>query len=258
MEKYTEVLDVMRKTREITLPSWGNVEVLNQKNTSAASAVTEIDEKVEKYLATEFLKIMPEVSYVGEEFGGDRTAKKFWLVDPVDATGCYIHGLPYCTTMVSLIEDNRVVFGAIYDFINDIMYHAILGHGAFANNATIQVSEREAGQAYLCYETKTEKPENIKKYVTVSDHYPLLIHVSAGYEYILVATGKLDGRIAHDPYGTDYDFAPGTLLVSEAGGVVTNIGSNSYSYSTPSHIAANKSVHSALTEGEKALFPIGK
>jgi myo-inositol-1(or 4)-monophosphatase len=258
MKKYPEILEVIRNTRNITLPSWGNVAVLNQKNESAASVVTAIDEQVERHLATAFAEIMPEVAYVGEEFGGDRTAKRFWLVDPIDGTGHYVHGLPYCTTMVALIEQGKVTFAAIYDFVNDVMYHAEKGQGAFANDIPIHVSNREINQAYVCYETKLEKPENVQKYLSCEKLCTPLNHVSAGYEYVLVATGKIEGRIGFDPYGVDYDFAPGSLLVTEAGGVVTNIGSREYDFTNPNNIAANPKVHAELTEGENAPFPILK
>jgi myo-inositol-1(or 4)-monophosphatase len=256
MKKYTEILEVIRDTRSITLPNWGNVEVLNQKNESAASVVTAIDEQVEKHLASAFAELMPEVSYVGEEFGGDRTAERFWLVDPVDGTGHYVHGLPYCTTMVAMIEHGKVVFCAIYDFVNDVMYHAEKGQGAFANETRLQVSSRSLAQAYVCYETKLEKPENLEKYLAFRKRCTALSHVCAGYEHVLVATGKIEGRIGFDPYGKDYDFAPGALLITEAGGVVTNIGSHTYDFTQPSYIAANPNVHAELTSGENALFPV--
>jgi len=256
MKNYTEILNIIRNTRSITLPTWGNIEVQNQKNESAGSVVTAIDEQVEQHLATAFAEVMPDVQYVGEEFGGDRTAERFWLVDPIDGTGHYVHGLPYCTTMVALIEHGEVTFGAIYDFVNDVMYHAVKGHGAFANDVPIHVSSRELHQAYVCYETKLEKPDNLEKYLAFRKKCTALSHVCAGYEHVLVATGKIEGRIGFDPYGTDYDFAPGSLLISEAGGVVTNIGSSNYDFKNPNYIAANPNVHRALTEGIDALFPL--
>ena len=256
MKNYNEILEIIRSTREMTLPSWGNVTVQNQKNGSAASVVTKIDTQVETYLAEAFAKVLPDVKCVGEEFGGDRTAKQYWLIDPIDGTGHYVHGIPYCTTMVALIEDNQVVFGAIYDFVSDVMYHALKGEGSFANHTPIRVSNRPVHQAYICYETKLEKPENLEKYLAVRKQCATLNHVCAGYEHILVATGKTEGRIGFDPYGTDYDFAPGSLLIQEAGGIVTNVGSDNYDFRHPNYIAANPAVHAALTTGANVLFPV--
>lgn len=256
MKEYKDILDIIRATRSITLPTWGNAWVISQKNESPASVVTEIDEQLERHFATEFAKVMPEVAYVGEEFGGDRTAERFWLVDPIDGTGHYVHGLPYCTTMVALVENGSVSLGVIYDFVHDVLYHAVRGGGAYANGEPIHVSKREITEAYVCYETKLEKPDNLEKYLACRQLCIPLNHVCAGYEHILVATGKVEGRIGYDPYGTDYDFAPGLLLITEAGGVVTNIGSKTYDYTNPNYIAANPAVHQYLTTGDEAVFPV--
>ena len=258
MEKYSKILEIVRSTKDITMPGWGNSEVLNQKDESAVSVVTEIDQKVEKYLSTEFKKVFPEIQYVGEEFGGDRDSEKFWLVDPIDGTGHYVRGLPYCTTMVALVENGEVSLGIIYDFVNDIVYHAVKGGGAFADSEPISVSDREIGQSYVCYESDISKSENLEKYLQFRKLCTPVSHVCAGYEHILVATGKIEGRIGCDPFGVDYDFAPGALLIAEAGGVVTNIGSNKYDYSNPNYIAANPAVHKNLTTAPEALFPINK
>ena len=80
--------------------------------------------------------------------------------------------------------------------------------------------------------------------------------ISAGFEYAMVASGKLDARISLDPYGKIWDFAPGSLLVAEAGGVVANIGSKGYDYRNFNFIAANPVIYKELTEGKNPLFPI--
>lgn len=252
---YEEVLEVIRKTQGISLPQFGNVEVSEKKNEHAISVVTEVDRGIEKYLKEEFAKIDPSIEFVGEEFGGDRDAKRYWLVDPVDGTGLYVRGMSGCTTMVALIDEGQVIFGTIYDFVNDEMCSAQKGGGAFKDGERISVSDRGAGNAYVAYETKLEKEENYKKYNEARSFVQPISLLCAGYTYVLIAQGKLDGRISHDPYGVDYDFAPGSLLVSEAGGEVANIGSSTYDFRNPNHIAANPVLYKQLTKGPDALFP---
>lgn len=253
---YTDVLEVIRKTREISLPQFGTVEVLEKKGEDAVSVVTEVDRSIESLLKKEFESVDSSIEFVGEEFGGNRDANKFWLVDSVDGTGLYTRGIVGCTTMVALIEDGQVVFGAIYDFVNDDLYYAVRGCGSFKDGVRIHVSDRGAGDAYAVFETKLEKPENYKKYQEALSYFKSPSYLCSGFEFMLVATGQLDGRIAFDPYGTDYDFAPGSLLVAEAGGVVTNIGSTSYDYQNMNYIAANPVLHKHLTGGSDALFPV--
>lgn len=257
MSEYKEILNIIRETRNITLPSFGKALVIDKKSESAASIVTRIDQEVENFLAREFKKVRPDITYVGEEFGGDRTAKKYWLVDPVDGTGHYVRGIPYSTTMVSLIENGEVAFGAIYDFVNDILYHATKGQGAYANDEQINVSTRPVNHSYLAYETNLKKSElAINKYLSFRSVFTHMHHVCAGYEHVLVATGKIEGRIAYEAYGQDYDFAPGCLLIKEAGGIVTNIGSRYYDFKNTSYLATTPEVYRTLTEGVDALFPI--
>ena len=252
---------MVRGTRAMLLSHWGKIEATRQKDSSAANVVTRLDEEVERYYASELKKIDPEADFVGKEFGGDRQAKRFWIADPIDGTAHYIRGTPFCTTMLALIEDGQVNFSIIYDFISDTVYHARRGMGAYMNDERIHVSERPVSNSYAAYESqieKTDKPENLKKFLKFTEKTKSFRTISAGYEYILVATGKLEGRICFDPYGNDYDYAPGSLLVSEAGGIVTNIGSTKYDFNNLDFIAANKPLYDEWTKGEDAIFPIRK
>jgi fructose-1,6-bisphosphatase/inositol monophosphatase family enzyme len=256
MELTTSALSLIRSTRAMSLPRWGNVEVASTKNGSATDVVTEIDLAIEEYLATEFRRLDPGIGFVGEEHGGDRDKARHWLVDPIDGTAHYVRGIPLCTTMVALIEDGQVTFAAIYDFVNDVMYHALRGGGAFKNGKAIHVSDRPLSRAYMFYESNLRKGDNLQTYLAFKEQAQVLNLLNAGHEFALVASGKIEGRICLDPYGKDYDFAPGSLLVAEAGGVVANIGSAGFDYTDLNFIAANKSVYQALTSGEDALFPL--
>jgi len=251
-----DVLEIVRKTRDISLPQFGIAEVKGHKGGDVTDVVTEIDQRIEAVLATELTKITPDTAFVGEEFGGDRGAERFWLADPIDGTQLFIRGLLGSTTMLALIEKGEVVMGVIYDFVTDTMYHARSGAGAYADDTAITVSDRPLDNAYIGYEIDIKKPENHERYFQLLNTCGPVKLVSSGYEYTLVASGKLDARVCFDPYGVDYDFAPGCLLVKEAGGVVTNIGSTEYDYRVRDHIAANPNVHWALTEGPNALFPV--
>lgn len=83
-----------------------------------------------------------------------------WLVDPIDGTAHFIRGIPFCTTMVALIEDNQVVMSVIHDIANNDTYWAIRGQGAYRNGERIYVSDRPLKQGLVSFETKLGKPEN--------------------------------------------------------------------------------------------------
>lgn len=253
---YDEFIAVVRSTRSLSLPLFGKVEAQAQKTSSATDVVTQVDFQIEKYLAEEFSRLDSSIGFVGEEYGGDSSAKCFWLVDPIDGTAHYMRGLPFSTTMVALIEDGQVVFSAIYDFVNDRLYHAELGKGAFCNDERISVSNRLTSSAYVSFESKLQTEADKATYFKLRDQASLVSALCSGWEFAMVASGMLDGRICLNPFGKQYDFAPGSLLVSEAGGVVRNLGSSAYSYENLDMIAANPTVYESLTNGENALFPV--
>lgn len=252
---YKEILNAVRATRKISLPAWGNIEVKEYKSTSSHDAVTEIDTQIESYLCEKFALIDPTINFVGEEYGGDRTSSKYWIVDPIDGTGLFVRGLVGCSTMGALVENGIVVFSFIYDFVHDVMYHAIRTQGAFKDGEPIHVSDRTLMRSYMGYESDLRKEGKKEKLDQCLGQFNRIQYMSAGYEYALVAEGKIDGRVVYGAFGNDYDFAPGTLLVKEAGGVVTNIGHTDYALSMADHIAANPIVHAELTQREDSLFP---
>src|SRR3989344_3048338 len=151
------VLPIVREVRNIALPGWGLANITEEKSGHPADIVTEFDTKVEEFLKEKLAEAFPEIPFVGEEGSGDRNAERFWLVDPIDGTGHYMRGLPFCTTMLALIEHGAVTFSVIYDFVSDKMYWAEKGKGAYMNDTPIHVSTRNFSQAYLSYETHTEK-----------------------------------------------------------------------------------------------------
>ena len=256
--KTQEIIKAIRSTREISLPRFGNIEVKEYKSAFAVDAVTEVDQQVEKHLKAELAKVMPEVSFVGEEFGGDRDSECFWLVDPIDGTGHYIRGIPFCTTMLALIKDKQVIFSAIYDFVNDVVYHAELGKGAYKDTEKISVSEQPLRGAYLSFEINSRKEENKDLLAEVRSRANIIHTLSAGFEFVLVATGKIEGRLQYDAFGKDYDFAPGSLLVSEAGGVVKNFKSDSFDYKNLDFIASNPKVYEELVRSENSIEKLMK
>lgn len=254
---YSEkILPILRRTRKMLLPRYGNVTFRAKTSVRKFDTVTALDARVEKFLKTELAAAYPAIPFVGEETGGDRKARTFWLVDPIDGTSYFIRGLPFCTTMVALIENKTVIFSAVYDFVRDLMYSAEKGRGAFENGKRIRVSGRKLSGAFLAWETRLNKEKNLRWYMKLRKKSVLIRYGCAGFEYAMVAAGKLDGRICIDPYGKDYDFAPGAFLVSEAGGAVANVGKKTYDYRNLEFIAAAPRIFRELTRGKKAIFPL--
>ena len=236
---------------------FGNVKNVHQKVNTYVDVVTDLDRSTEEFLSKQLKKAFPSIEFFGEEFGGNKEVERFWLCDPIDGTAHFVRGLPFCTTMLALVEDGNVVFSVIYDFMKGDFYWAEKGKGAWKKKEAIHVSSRSLKEGYVSFETNVQKrKENARKYFELNSKTVLLHMISAGFEYAMVASGKLDARISLDPYGKIWDFAPGSLLVAEAGGVVANIGSKGYDYRNFNFIAANPVIYKELTEGKNPLFPI--
>lgn len=234
---YQRVLEIVRSTRTLSLPYFGKVEKLNFKNGDLSNIQTQIDLDIEKFLKQELEKVFPNIPFVGEELGGDTHSEIFWLVDPIDGTSSYVRGLPYCTTMLSLIKYGKVDFSVIYHFIEDNIYWAVAGSGAFCNGKRLQVSNRTWEHASLIFETRDKDfahflLDNLSNKIGYK-------HSCAGYDYILVASGEIEGRISLKPYGSIWDYAPGCLILKESGGIVYNLQSDDYNYTNLEHISCN-------------------
>jgi myo-inositol-1(or 4)-monophosphatase len=243
-----KVVPVIREAGKLLLKYYGNVnnDRIRHKEDTAHSVVTDLDQKTEKFIAKKLFKLYPSIDFYGEEFGGNNKSDKYWLVDPIDGTSHFIRGIPFCTTMIALIESGEVVFSAIHDFVRNETVYAEKGLGAKMNNKSIHVSNRKLANAYMTFEINLKKKKNLDLFVSLRDKCNMFKTISAGFEYCLVAQGKIEGRISVDPFGNDYDYAPGAFLVKEAGGKVFNIGKNSYDYKNHNHIAANSKVYNEL------------
>lgn len=230
MEYSEKVIPLMRALRTMLLSKWGKVDV-RYKEGARRSVVTDVDDRVEAYMSKHLRALFPNIPFVGEESGGDRSASKFWLMDPIDGTREFIEGKKGCTSMIALISRDKVVFSVVYDFCGDAMYSAEKGKGAYRNGVRIHASRKKTlDGAIIVLETNTDKEENRLLRYRLNARVPIIRSTIAGSEFIRTAMGEIDARINIDPYGHDYDFAAGSLLVSEAGGLVRNIGKKGFDY----------------------------
>lgn len=266
-ELLAKALEVAQKAAQETgrmlLPHYGNIKAKaesEQAGDSIAGVFTELDENAEKLLQErlgQFGKDMGlDVGFTGEQYGEQKVADISWLVDPIDGTTHFIRGLPMCTVMIALVEKGEVLLAVVHDIANQDTYWAIRGQGAFRDGEKLVASSRALKKSLVCFESKLENPENLKKYMQVRRHTVTMVGLCSGYEFIMIASGKLDGKVCLEPYGKDWDFAPGSLLVQEAGGVAANIGRTDYSYRNHDFIVAGEVLYRELTDGPEAIFPV--
>lgn len=205
---------------------WGKPTTIQFKEDgTAAGVVTELDTWAENEIIAALSKLTPDIPAVGEETGNDAVHEHFWTLDPIDATGHYVRGNPFCTTMLSRIQNGVVQEAYINNFCTEEFFSAARGNGAFKNGTPIHVSNRDINNAYVELEAFIPDGTSYKLQQVLDDARIIATRsITAGYTFAAVAEGKLEARVMYKPYGKLHDMAPGSLLVQEAGGVVRNIG----------------------------------
>ncbi|HEV2403137.1 MAG TPA: inositol monophosphatase [Candidatus Saccharimonadales bacterium] len=211
------------------------------------SPVTAMDLLVERCLRENLARLDHAIGFGGEEGGVDYSQKTFWLVDPIDGTEPFIRGIPIAANMIALIDNNEPVMGVIYNFSTDEYFLAIKGHGATCNNRPIHVGNRPLGHAWVTLGMQSGRPGA----AGLSDQLSQLVYRvrnfgNSAFDFSLIARGSIEGRIHFGGKACEWDFAPGALIVQEAGGRVANIGSDGYDYRKLDHIAANPVIFDEL------------
>lgn len=244
---YKNVINLVMEAGEILRENFGKINSIRQKDKNPFSVVTKVDTQTEEFLASKLKDFYPSIGFVGEEYGKRGNQEKHWLVDPIDGTGYLMRGIPLCVILLSLIDKKEIVFSIIYDFVRKDLYTAEKNCGAKLNGKSISVSSRLLNEAYLTIEADLNNPEALKRYTSLKQHY-YVIETDSGLDYAWIASGKLDGRICLEPLGEDWDYAPGAFLIKEAGGIVKNIGSNTYNYKNHNFIATNNNIYQELIQ----------
>lgn len=215
------------------------------------SSVTELDLLVEKELIATISALDPTVGFYGEEYGAQGNTERFWTIDPIDGTEAFIRGLPFCTNMLAYIDNGEVTVAVIYNFVLNEYYQAVRGKGTTLNGKRVQVSKRTIEHACVEFEIKHDNEQDRKTYFELP-RFSTVKFSAAGFGFCQVASGRIEARVSYNAYGKIWDYAPGTLIVEEAGGTVANIGSSRYTYQNTNLIASNSVIHSDLQKYFKA------
>jgi len=184
------------------------------------SPVTTYDVKVEEVLKATLAEAYPDMGFEGEETGASGNRQTYWLVDPIDGTSSFIRGLPFSTNMAALVHDGVVIAAVVYDFVNDFLYTALKGHGAFKNGEQITVNQNRIAGDLFIYSMTHSKFGHIKEALYELGMRTLLPVGASGHEYMMLAEGKIDGIVNLVKGKGLHDNAPGVLIAEEAGAVM--------------------------------------
>lgn len=210
------------------LRAWSGRFSVSEK--SRANLVTEADKESQQAIFNVIQSAFPDHGFLGEEDGHDTSDNSShraqWIVDPLDGTTNYVHGFPYYAVSIALEVNNELVVGVIYDPTRDEMFTAVKGHGARLNERTIRVaSTQSVGQALLMASIPvavTPTDPAIVRFVTMlSLAQSVQRSGSAALNMAYVACGRLDGFWSSSL--KPWDMAAGALIVTEAGGILTDL-----------------------------------
>nr|ACO10012.1 Inositol monophosphatase [Osmerus mordax] len=217
---------------------------------SSVDLVTKTDQKVEKLIIESVKEKFPKHSFIGEESvaAGETcvlTDDPTWIVDPVDGTTNFVHGYPFVAISIGFAVNRKMEFGVVYSCIEDKMYTARKGKGAFCNGQTLQVSDqKDISQSIIATEFGSNRDAEVVDKIFSSMRKILCLPIhgmrgvgTAATNMCLVASGCVE---AYYEIGIHcWDIAAGAAIVTEAGGVLMDVEGGPLDLMSRRVIAAN-------------------
>jgi myo-inositol-1(or 4)-monophosphatase len=203
----------------------------------AKDMVSYVDKESEQILVKGLSKILPEAGFITEEGTVERKTNHavLWVIDPLDGTTNFLHGLPTYSISIALLQGDEVILGVVYEPNLNECFYAWKNGGAFCNNKKINVSPiKELNQSLVATGFPYSLLDNGKKYLKILGKFVDTTHGlrrlgSAAVDLCYVACGRFEGYYEFNLQ--IWDIAAGLLIVKEAGGTVTDYsGGNDYLY----------------------------
>ena len=219
----------------------------------AINIVTDVDLASERLIRDQIATHYPRHQVLAEEGGlADNSSEYRWVVDPLDGTTNFAHGYPVFCVSIALEYQGETVLGVVYDPMRDELFTAERGGGAALNNRPIRVSSvDDLMQSLLStgfpYDIKTSTLTNLDHWANFAMNAQALRRDgAAAIDLCYVACGRFDGfwELNLGPWDT----AAGTLIVTEAGGRVTDFGGNKFSNYERQVLASNGLIHDRMIE----------
>jgi len=240
-----------KKAGKILLRDFGEIENLQIQSKSVGDFVTSADLKVEKSILETLRYYYPNATFITEETGVISGGEETIVIDPIDGTSNFIHGIPHVGIVIAKIVEEKITDGIIYNPILNEFYWASIGKGAWCNNKRLRVSKRHDLTSCLI---GTGTPFGDRVYDNYFKELNNLSKISAGVRRLgaasldlaYVASGKLDGFWEKDL--NLWDVCSGVLLVKEAGGRLSEPNGSNWITKSRDILASNTIIHSKLIE----------
>ncbi|MDC3082263.1 inositol monophosphatase [Candidatus Pelagibacter sp.] len=233
------MIKACEKASKVIIRDFGEVENLQVSKKGPRDFVTKTDKRVEEILIEELMKTKKNYSFLTEESGKieNQDKDKIWIIDPIDGTTNFLHGIPHFAISIALKINNELHSGLVFDPIKNEIYYAEKDNGAFFNNQRIRVSKKNNLEDCLFSSDSTG----------IKFIFPDLNMRNSGcaaLDLAYVGSGRLDGYF-HNKINM-WDIAAGILIVKEAGGTLNDI--SKYNDESINIRAASSNIFSKMME----------
>ena len=221
--------------------------------------VSYVDKEAEKIIVNKLSQIFPEAGFITEEGTNTTQAEEFnWVIDPLDGTTNFIHGVPIYSVSIALMERNEVVLGVVYEVNLHECFYAMKGGGAFCNDTRIKVSgAKTLSESLIATGFPYSNFDLIDKYLAALKSIMKSSHGarrfgSAAVDLCYVAAGRVEGFFEYNL--NSYDVAAGTLIVEEAGGKVTDFSGGRNFVFGREILSTNEKIHEEILANLKTAW----
>lgn len=247
-----DIIEISKKAGEIIREGFGSNYNIEYK-TNESNLVTDIDKASEEFIVNSIKSKYPEHGILAEEGGTmDENAEYRWVIDPLDGTTNFAHGLPIFSVSIGVQKNGETIAGVVYDVMRDVVYSAEKGKGAFANGRKIRVNKNDnlahsllvTGFPYNINENPDNALSKFTAFVTAARGVRRL--GSAAIDFCYVAQGVFDGF--WEVHLNPWDVCAGILIVEEAGGKVTDFEGKEAGVFSKRFLSSNSLIHKQMIE----------
>ncbi len=259
MNDYKEIaVYAAKEAAKILMSNFGALLQKDVETKNKSDFVTWVDKSSEQRIIGIIREHFPGHKIYAEESVRDKAGGYRWIIDPLDGTTNYIHGVPIFTVSIAVEHNGEIILGVVYDPNRDELFFAEKGGGAFLNDAPIHVSETgDPASALLA----TGYPFRVKQHIDsyLRSFKKLFLQTSgirragsAAMDLCYVACGRFDGFWELDLKA--WDIAAASIIISEAGGRITDFSGGGRVLSTGNTVASNAILHPLILDTVQQVF----
>lgn len=237
----------------------GKISFADISNKNPFDYVTEIDKQCEQRIIDTILREFPAHEILAEESGAtDNNHSHRWIIDPLDGTTNFIHGMPHSAVSIAYEIDGEIKLGIIFDPYRDELFFAEQGRGAYCNNNKIQIShENDLNRCLIATGFPFRNKDMLNNYWQALSQIFLEVSGirrtgSATLDLAYVACGRFDGfwELKLSPW----DIAAGHLIIKEAGGVICDFNGEQNHIWSGNVVAGNRCAHNFILQKVQTIF----